>query len=95
VANKVLEAMMCGLPIITNISPELINDTKCGVIVEYDDIEQIKGAIISLRDNPDLREFYGTNGRKAFLENYNWHAMEKRLYGIYQNLLNDNTNFKE
>ena len=44
IANKVLEAMMCGLPIITNISHDLVNDTKCGIIVEYENVEQIKAS---------------------------------------------------
>jgi len=87
-ANKILEAMMCGLPVITNISHELINDTKCGMIVEYDNIEQIKESIVTLRDNPDLRRLYGTNGRKAFLEKYNWAKMEEKLFRMYEVLLN-------
>lgn len=90
-ANKVLEAMMCGIPVITNISPDLINDTKCGIIVQYDNIDQIKNAIITLRDDPNLRKFYGNNGRKAYLEKYNWTKMEERLYNIYQQLLSDNS----
>jgi len=89
-ANKVLEAMMCGLPIITNISHELVNDTKCGIIVEYDNVEQIKEAIITLRDNPQLRRLYGSNGRKAYLEKYNWAKMEEKLYKTYQDLLYSN-----
>lgn len=86
-ANKILEAMMCGLPVITNISSEIINETKCGIIVEYDNVEQIKKAIISLRDNPELRKRLGDNGRKAFLEKYNWTIMEEKLYKIYADLL--------
>jgi glycosyltransferase involved in cell wall biosynthesis len=88
-SNKVLEAMMCGLPVITNISHDLINDTKCGIIVDYDNIEQIKGSIVTLRDNPDLRKLYGTNGRNAFLEKYNWNKMEEKLFRTYADLLND------
>jgi glycosyltransferase involved in cell wall biosynthesis len=87
-ANKVLEAMMCGLPIITNISHELVNDTKCGIVVDYSNVQQIKNAILSLRDNPDLRKFYGNNGRRAFLEKYNWTRMEEKLYKTYEFLLN-------
>lgn len=90
-ANKVLEAMMCGIPVITNISPDLINDTKCGIIVQYDNIDQIKSAIITLRDDPNLRKLYGNNGRKAYLEKYNWTKMEEKLYNIYQQLLSDNS----
>jgi glycosyltransferase involved in cell wall biosynthesis len=86
-ANKVLEAMMCGLPIITNISHDLVNDTKCGLTVEYENVEQIKEAIITLRDNPELRRLYGSNGRKAFLEKYNWAKMEQKLFQTYDHLL--------
>ncbi len=90
-ANKVLEAMMCGIPVITNISPDLINDTKCGIIVQYDNIDQIKSAIITMRDDPNLRKFYGNNGRKAYLEKYNWTKMEEKLYSLYHQLLTDNS----
>jgi glycosyltransferase involved in cell wall biosynthesis len=90
-ANKVLEAMMCGIPVITNISPDLINDTKCGIMVQYDNIDQIKRAIVTLRDDQELRKFYGDNGRKAYLEKYNWTKMEEKLYNIYQLLLSNNS----
>jgi glycosyltransferase involved in cell wall biosynthesis len=86
-ANKVLEAMMCGLPVITNISHDLVNETKCGLTVEYENVEQIKEAIITLRDNPELRRLYGSNGRKAFLEKYNWAKMEQKLFQTYDHLL--------
>ena len=88
IANKVLEAMMCGLPIITNISHDLVNDTKCGLIVEYDNVEQIKQSIVTLRDNLELRRLCGTNGRKAYIEKYNWTKMEEKLYKTYEVLLN-------
>lgn len=88
-ANKILEAMMCGLPIITNISHDLVNDTKCGLIVKYGNIEQIKKSIVTLRDNQDLRRLCGANGRKAFLERYNWSKMEEKLFRTYEVLLND------
>lgn len=86
-SNKVLEAMMCGLPVITNISHELVNDTKCGIIVDYSNTSQIKNALISLKESPDLRKFYGNNGRRAFLEKYNWARMEEKLHKTYDVLL--------
>lgn len=85
--NKLFEAMMCGIPIITNIAPEIVSEIRCGLIVNYDNVEQIKDAITSLRDKPDLRNELGNNGRKAFLEKYNWNIMEQRLYNLYKNLL--------
>jgi glycosyltransferase involved in cell wall biosynthesis len=86
-ANKILEAMMCGLPVITNIAHEIVNDTGCGIIVDYDNEEQIKKAIVRLRDNPELRKRLGDNARKAFLQKYNWPNMEDKLFKIYEELL--------
>lgn len=94
-ANKILEAMMCGIPVITNISQELIDDTKCGIIVEYDNIDQIKSAIVTLRDDPSLRKLYGNNGRKAYLEKYNWTLMEEKLFNVYQKLLSDKSKIEK
>jgi len=86
-ADKILEAMMCGLPIITNIARQIIEDTGSGILVEYNNAQQITEAIVSLRDNPELRKKLGMNGRKAFLEKYNWTIMETKLYKIYEDLL--------
>jgi glycosyltransferase involved in cell wall biosynthesis len=86
--NKLFESMMCGIPIITNVAHEIVNETGCGIIVAYDNKEQIKEAIITLRDNPELRKSLGANSRKAFLEKYNWTIMEEKLYKIYDDLLN-------
>lgn len=89
-ANKILEAMLCGLPVITNIAHEIINETECGILVQYDNTKQIKQAIISLRDNQELRTRLGNNGRRAYLEKYNWKNMEKKLFITYDTLLRNN-----
>lgn len=87
--NKVFEAMMCGIPLITNMEQEVVDkEVGCGIIVDYDDITQLKEAIILLRDNAELRKKLGQNGRKAFLEKYNWNRMEEKLYEIYGSLMN-------
>jgi glycosyltransferase involved in cell wall biosynthesis len=84
--NKHFEAMMCGVPLITNVASKLVNEVGFGIIVKYDDIEQIRQAIISLRDN-GLRQKLGSNGRKAYLEKYNWSKMEQKLFEVYDLLM--------
>jgi glycosyltransferase involved in cell wall biosynthesis len=66
----------------------LVNDTKCGIVVDYNNTSQIKNALISLKENPELRKFYGNNGRRAFLEKYNWIIMEEKLHKTYEVLIN-------
>jgi glycosyltransferase involved in cell wall biosynthesis len=85
--NKIFEAMMCSTPIVTNIAHEIVNEANSGIVVDYDNVKQIKEAIITLRDNPQLCKRLGDNGRNAFLERYNWNIMERRLYKVYEGLL--------
>jgi glycosyltransferase involved in cell wall biosynthesis len=85
--NKLFEAMMCGKPFIVNEgigSSRIVSDTRCGLLVPYGDIEALKGALVSLRDDPGLRMKTGTNGRKAYEEKYSWAIMEKRLSDAYR-----------
>jgi glycosyltransferase involved in cell wall biosynthesis len=85
--NKIFESMMCSTPIVTNIAHEIVNGSDCGIVVEYDNLQQIKEAIIKLRDNPQLCKEFGDNGRIAFIEKYNWNIMEQRLYKLYGDLI--------
>lgn len=86
--NKIFEAMMCGIPLITNMEQEIVGEeVGCGIIVDYNNISQIKEAIILLKDNAELRKKMGQNGRKAFLQKYNWSMMEIKLYEIYSGLM--------
>ena len=87
--NKTFEAMMLGLPLITNVTQDLIKETECGVLVDYDNLQQIKSTIIELRDNFAMRQKLGSNGRKAFEQKYNWDNMEKKLYSFYDGMISD------
>jgi glycosyltransferase involved in cell wall biosynthesis len=85
--NKVFEAMMCGIPLVTNIAPNIVKEADCGITVSYDDVDEIRKAIITLRDNAALQGRLGQNGRKAYLEKYNWSKMEEELFKLYETLL--------
>jgi glycosyltransferase involved in cell wall biosynthesis len=87
--NKLFEAMMCGVPLITNVASEVVNEFGSGIIVEYNDVEQIKEAIVKLRDDSGLRRRLGLNARKAFLEKYSWSKMEEELFKICDILLKE------
>lgn len=87
--SKLLEAMMCGKPILVNKGTSTANKVReenCGLIVNANNIEEIKEAIIKLRDNPELCKKLGANGRKAYEQTYSWEIMERRLITLYQEL---------
>ena len=85
--NKLFEAMMCGIPIITNVATEVVEETDCGIILKDTNIPSIKAAVLSLRDDIELCKRLGNNGRRAFTRKYNWTKMEVKLYEIYDYLL--------
>jgi len=87
--NKIFEAMMFGLPIITNVATEIIHEVGCGITVDYNNLNKIKSAITKLRDDEDLRKRLGQKGREAFEQKYNWKLVEKELYKTYGNLFNN------
>jgi glycosyltransferase involved in cell wall biosynthesis len=89
VHNKTFEAMMCGIPIITNVSADLVEEINFGILVEYEDVSKIREAITFLRDSPEFRRSLGKNGRNAFLTQYNWENVEKELYKVYAEILSE------
>jgi len=90
--TKIFEYMYAGIPIIASNFPlwkELIEKYKCGICVNPKDISSISEAIIYLKNNPDIAETMGKNGKKAMTELYSWKTEEKKLLGIYFKLLNN------
>jgi glycosyltransferase involved in cell wall biosynthesis len=86
--NKLFEAMMLGVPVITNVCKEIVEETGCGLVVKYE-YRSVRDALQYLVSHPEVRERMSANGRKAFEEKYNWNLMEKRLLRIIENLLDE------
>jgi len=89
--NKLFEAMMAGKPIIMNYNiaaSRIVEEEKCGLLVEYGNIDEIKKAILKLRKDSILYKKLGKNGRKAYEEKYSWEIMEKRLLDTYKDVSN-------
>lgn len=87
--SKILEAMMCGTPIIANkgtSTSNIVLRENCGLVVDANEIEEIKDAIIKLKDSTEIRKKFGANARKAYEERYCWEIMEQRLIDLYRKL---------
>jgi glycosyltransferase involved in cell wall biosynthesis len=84
--NKVFEAMLLGKPIIvsrgTNMD-RLIQESNCGIVVEYGDISGLELALLQLQTNIALRQQLGENARRAYENQYSWTEMQARLKTIY------------
>ena len=70
-----LEAWRCGKPVIgarVGAIPEVIEDGRDGLLVEFGNLEQLASAILSLVQNPELRASLGESGKKKVIERFNW-----------------------
>ena len=62
---------------------------NCGLVVDANNTEEIRSAIINLKNNPELCRQLGLNARKAYEQRYGWEIMEQRLVALYNELLTE------
>lgn len=87
---KMFEYMSSGLPVIASHFPlwrEIIEGSECGICVDPMEPAAIAAAIDKLVENPGLARSMGENGRRAVHERYNWGIEERKLIGLYRDLL--------
>ncbi len=81
IPNKLFDYMSYGLPVITTNMPpseRIVNDVGSGAVFRSDDEVDFAAAVERMVD-PENRRRFGTNGRRAILERYNWSEEAKRL----------------
>ena len=81
-SHVILEAMQHGVPIIASAeggNPELIENNVNGLLVEYKNQEQLKGAISKLWQDKNLQEKFIRNSKEK-LKDFSWeNLVEKTL----------------
>lgn len=73
--TKVIEYMAHGIPVVTTPLPvalEIVEQSDCGVVVDFLDAPAAAAAILALRSDPARRERMGAAGHVAALEKYDW-----------------------
>ncbi len=90
--TKFFEYMLNEIPIICSDFPlwkELVEKHECGFAISPTNLEEIKGVINRLHDNPALRRELGRNGKLMVTKYYNWDTQEKKLLATYNSLITD------
>lgn len=85
-----LEAMIFSKPVIgTNIGgiPEVVEDGVSGILIENENSEDLKNALIKLIENKNIRESIGKNGRRIYEEKFTAEIMANKFIDYYKNIL--------
>jgi glycosyltransferase involved in cell wall biosynthesis len=82
--TKVMEYMARGVPVLTTPTPlakELVERHGCGLVVPFDDVAAVAGAVLRLRDDPELRRDMGARGHAAAREHHDWERDARAFVG--------------
>jgi len=84
-----LEAMACGVPVITTpagCAIDIINDGENGLIVPFDNREALRVKIKQLKEDKELRETLRKNAWNT-IKNFNEEKMAREYYKLYTEIL--------
>jgi glycosyltransferase involved in cell wall biosynthesis len=88
-SNTVLEAMACGLPVVsTNVVGvvDCLRDGENGLLVEPGDPPALAAAIDRLLEDPALYDRIRTAALNEVRERYSWPVLTRRIDAVYQEL---------
>lgn len=83
---KLFEYMAGGVPVVASDFPQwrqIIDGSRCGVLVDPHDTKAIAQAIEYLLTHPSEAQEMGVHGRAAVESHYNWKTEEKQLLAFY------------
>ncbi len=89
VANKIFQYMLYARPLLVSDSSEqkrIVEETACGLVHKSGDAMDMAEKVMTLYENPLLREQMGKNGKRAVVEKYNTAVQSKEIIRIYKGL---------
>jgi len=87
-----LEAWASGKPVIgANIgaTPEVIRNNLDGLLVEFNDYEDIANKVVTLLKNKRFSDKLGQEGKRKVQKNLSWYDVAKKTHQVYMELIHN------
>ena len=88
--QTVLEAAYYGLAVIatpTGVASDIITDGQTGLLVAFNDDQQLADRMLQMLTKPEQRNRYGRAIQEFVLDRYGWDAVLTRYRRLYESLL--------
>lgn len=88
--NAVLEAMACGLPVVTTDVGgvrDFVSDRVGGAVVPPGDAEALASALVTYLGSPDAARSAGAHNRLKASTEFSWRASALRLLDVYRRVI--------
>ena len=90
VPRSILEAMSCGIPIVSTSLPQLRDIVKdSGILVPPGNAVAVSEALCTLADDEELRERLGKNGRIRAESDFSWESTVDLTLEVYRQILDE------
>jgi glycosyltransferase involved in cell wall biosynthesis len=89
--SKMFDSWACERPVLLSVDGEarrVMEAARGGVFVDPEDAHALAGAILALRDDPELARQMGLRGRRYTEQNYSRQAQAEQLAGIMDAVCN-------
>jgi glycosyltransferase involved in cell wall biosynthesis len=88
--GKLLTAMSLSIPTLVpsgSFQAEIVRKYRCGLVVDWRSVEEVRSAIRSLLEDRELYDNLATAAYSAFVSSFSWEVMEARLIELYGRLI--------
>lgn len=86
--GRVIDYMTCGVPIVASVSglsKEVISNQNVGFVSENQEVQELMGHVDTLRNDIELQQEMGNNGRKYVSNHFLWEKNIDLLVNILNN----------
>ena len=88
VPRTILEAMACGVPVVTTNLPHLVNIIEgAGLIVPPKDPTLLSDAILTILEDASIAENMGQRGRNKVEQEYSWEDTVGKVLALYSSVI--------